>query len=108
MASRKQINRAGRQTIETGETNDMEMTDREELMQDAETGRRYKIAMEVLREFMDDQRECLIKDMEDKDLSDVQLRDAASKLRVMKEFRNVSDMNIQRGEIAEEELSHGE
>ena len=86
----------------------MEMTDREELQHDAETGRRYKIAMEVLREFMDDQREGLIKDMEDNDLSDVQLRDAASKLRVMKVFRNESDMNIQRGEIAEEELSHGE
>ena len=108
MASRKRVKGARRQTIKVGEANDMEMTDKEELRQDAETGRRYKIAMEVLREFMDDQREGLIKDIEDNDLSDVQLRDAASKLRVMKVFRNVSDMNIQRGEIAEEELSHGE
>ena len=27
----------------------MEMTDKEELLHDAETGRRYKIAMEVLK-----------------------------------------------------------
>lgn len=84
------------------------MTDREELMKDAETGRRYKIAMEVWREFLDNQRENLIKEVEGKELSDEQLRDAASKLRVMNVFRNVSYRNIQLGKIAEEELSHGD
>ena len=86
----------------------MEMTDREELQQDAETGRRYKIAMEVWREFLDNQREGLIELIELGGCGDSTLRDIASKLYVMKTFRDVSYMNIQRGELAEEELSHGE
>ena len=86
----------------------MEMMDREELRQEAETGRRYKIAMEVWREFLDNQREGLIEVMELGGCGDSALRDIANKLHVMKTFREVSYTNIRRGEIAEEELSHGE
>ena len=83
----------------------MEMTDREELRQDAETGRRYKIAMEVWREFLDNHKEELVREMESKSLDPWEAQDIAIQLAIMKTFREVSYRNIQIGEIAEERLS---
>lgn len=77
----------------------------EELRQDAETGRRYRIAMEVWREFLDNNREEIVRHMESAMLEDSALQRLNAVLLVMKEFRDVSYRNIQRGEIAEEELS---
>ena len=108
MASRKQINGARRQTIETGEANDMEMTDKEELMHDAETGRRYKIAGEVLKEFLEGRKNELIRKLESSPYGDEDLRQFSTELQVIRAFRDCADAFIQRGEIAEEELSHGE
>ena len=82
----------------------MEMTDKEELLHDAETGRRYKIAMEVWREFLDNRREEIVKEIESGEWD----TDKLCELYVLKKFREISCMNIQRGEIAEEELAHGE
>ena len=83
----------------------MEMTDREELRQAAETGRRYKIAMEVWREFLDNHKEGLVREMESKSLDPWEAQDIAIQLAIMKTFREVSYRNIQIGEIAEERLS---
>ena len=80
----------------------------QELRQDAETGRRYKIAMEVWREFLDNRREELMRTLEEKCCDDWELQDITNELRVMKRFRDVSYRNIRRGEIAEEGLSNGE
>ncbi|MBQ3399579.1 MAG: hypothetical protein IJG51_11875 [Synergistaceae bacterium] len=80
----------------------------QELREDAETGRRYKIAMEVWRDFLDNRREELMRTLEEKYCEDWVLHDITNELRVMKLFRDVSYRNIQRGEIAEEELAHGE
>ena len=83
----------------------MEMTDREELRQDAETGRRYKIAMEVWREFLDNHKEELVREMESKNLDPWEAQDIAVQLAIMRKFRDTSYRNIQIGEIAEERLS---
>lgn len=82
----------------------------EELRQDAETGRRYRIAMEVWREFLDDRKAAIVELFENDIYSteDYELYDLLAELRVMKRFRNVSHMNIGRGEIAEGKLGHGE
>ena len=77
----------------------------EELRHDAETGRRYKIAMEVWREFLDNHKEELVREMESKSLDPWEAQDIAIQLAIMKTFREVSYRNIQIGEIAEERLS---
>ena len=85
------------------------MTDKEEQMQDAETGRRYKIALEVWEEYIDEWREKVVRAIEEymHDDSD-QLRMWNAELVVIRKFRELANMTIQRGEIAEEEISHGD
>ena len=82
------------------------MTDKEELMQDAATGRRYKIAMEVLSEFLDNLREKLVRKMESGSLDPWEAQDIAVQIAIMKRFRDESYSKIQHGGIAEEELSY--
>ena len=90
----------------------MEMTDREELMQDAETGRRCKIAMEVLKGFLTERKNDIISILENErytyECEENILRDSLAELRVMRGIQIAAEDYIQRGEIAEEELSHGE
>lgn len=83
----------------------------QELREDAETGRRYKIAMEVWREFLDSRRKTIVEIFENnthETMEDGEIQGLLAELRVMKSFRDVSYMNIRRGEIAEEEISNGE
>ena len=83
------------------------MMDDEELRHDAETGRRWKIAMEVWCEFLDGERENIIKEIEGGMLTDEELRVRTLELVVMKQYKMSAEYFISRGEIAEEELGHG-
>ncbi len=76
-----------------------------ELRHDAEHGRKAKIALEELKEFMTARRETLLKRLEDEDYSPEDVRNIIAELRVLKRFRNVKNADIYYGEEAEKELS---
>ena len=82
----------------------------EELRQDAELGRKARIAAEVLSEFLDDRRENIIQCLENDILTtdNIELADKLAELRVMKSFRGHCEYLKQQGEIAEEALRNGE
>lgn len=84
----------------------MEMNER--LRKDAELGRKAKIAADFLREYLDTRRENIVREMEEEEMDDHDLRISAIELRVIKGFYYVCEHLIQRGEIAEEELRNGE
>ena len=89
----------------------MEVDREDELQQDVEAGRKAKIALEVLREFLTERRNHMVRLIEDgtysygKD-SEV-LRDALAEMRIMRSFMNEAEYYIQRGKFAEEEMSYG-
>lgn len=74
--------------------------DEEELREAVEKGRKYKIAAEVWRNFLDERREEITKDFEDGHYDESMV----AELRVMKRFRNLCEAMITVGEIAEEDL----
>ena len=77
-----------------------------ELREAIETGRRYKIAGEVLKKFLDERREEIILNFEENMfISNNDICDMLSELRVMKKFRNLCNTQIDIGELAEKELS---
>ncbi len=81
----------------------MEMN--EELRKDAELGRKAKIAIDELKEFMTARRECLTQRLENEELSSEAVREVIAELRVLKRFLNVKKADIYYGEIAEKEMS---
>ncbi|MBQ4430301.1 MAG: hypothetical protein II877_02270 [Synergistaceae bacterium] len=83
----------------------MEMTREAELREDAELGRKAKIAAEVWQKFLDVGRERLVQAIETQDMTDEQLRSTAIELKVLRAYRNNTELFIQQGEIAEKELS---
>ena len=83
--------------------------DREaELRKDAEAGRKARIAAEVLREFLDDRREEIVREFEEKYLDDGSIYDNLADLRSIAKFRRKCEYLRQQGEIAEEALRNGE
>ena len=83
--------------------------DREaELRKDAESGRKARIAAEVLREFLDGRREEIVREFEEKYLDDGSIYDNLADLRSIGKFRRKCEYLRQQGEIAEEALRNGE
>lgn len=83
----------------------MEIIEREmELREDIEIGRRNKIALEVMKEFLDNHRETIIREFEGDSLDDLQVKEKLAELRVMRRFRDVCAKMISFGEIAESEI----
>lgn len=83
----------------------MEMTREVELREDAERGRRYRIAGEVLNEFLEDRKQKLIRKMEEYSYADEDLRQFSTEFQMIRAYRDCANQFIQRGEIAEKELS---
>ena len=79
--------------------------EREELMAQAEQGRRYRVANDVLDEIFFAQREHVIRQLESADLhSDNDAIGLVQYLRVLKIFVDTIRSRIDSGEIAEKEL----
>lgn len=76
----------------------------DELREAIETGRRYKVAGEVLKEFLYDRREEIVRIFENRLYGDDVSMELAE-LRIMKRFRNLCQTQIDLGELAEKELS---
>ena len=82
------------------------LDDVEGMREVVERGRRYKIAAEVWREFLNDRREEIISNFEvgnygeDND----KFNETLAELRIIKKFRDMSTAMINLGEIAEEDL----
>ena len=80
--------------------------DREaELRKDAEIGRKAKIAIDELKEFMTARRESLTQRLENEELSSEAVMEVIAELRVLKRLLNVKKADIYYGEIAEKEMS---
>ena len=73
------------------------------LREAVERGRRFKIAGEVLKEFLDDRREEIISGFENGNYPE-DISEPLSELRVMNRFRQLSQTQIDIGELAEKEL----
>lgn len=87
--------------------------DREaELRQEAEQGRRAKIALEVLEEFLTRRHDDIVCLLEDGSYSYTKnpeaLRDALSEMRILRLIRDNAGYYIRRGKFAEEEMSNGD
>lgn len=87
--------------------------DREaELRQEAEQGRRAKIALEVLEEFLTRRHDDIVCLLEDGSYSYSKntetLRDALSELRILRLIRDNAEYYIRRGKFAEEVMSNGD
>ena len=80
--------------------------DEEELCEAVEKGRRYKIAAEVWRKFLNDQREEIISNFEvgNYGADNDKFNETLAELRIIKKFRDMSTAMIKLGEIAEEDL----
>ena len=87
--------------------NDEQERQEAELREAVEKGRRYKIAGEVLKEFLDDRREEIIRAFEN-GIYAGDIKEPLSELRIMKRFRSLCQTQIDIGELAEKELTeHG-
>ena len=84
--------------------NDEQERQEAELREAVEKGRRYKIAGEVLKEFLDDRREEIIRAFESGIYGD-DISEPLSELRIMKRFRSLCQTQIDIGELAEKELT---
>ena len=79
--------------------------EREELMQEAERGRKYKAAQEVLFEIFNEQRENIIRQLETQDFErDSDATGLVLYLRVMNIFVSLIQSRIDNGDLAEKEL----
>ena len=94
--------------IQEGELRSLEYNperEREELMEQSARGRNYKAAREVLGEVITAQRENIIKQLETADFSND--NDAAGLvlyLRVLRRTHDLIQSEIDKGELAEDEL----
>ena len=93
---------------EDGELRSLEYNperEREELMAQAELGRKYKAASEVLNEVLTEQRENVIRQLEGADLAkDGDAIGLVLYLRVLRIFWDTIRTRIELGEVSEEEL----
>ena len=81
--------------------------EREELMQTAEAGRKNAIALEVLGEVMNTQRENILSQLEGGDIDkDTDIVGLVMYLRVLKICENLIRTKITEGKLAEEELNN--
>lgn len=85
---------------------ELDINDDEEIRDAIEKGRKYKIAAEVWQEFLMNRREEIIRDFE----SGLFCRgddfiEKLMELQVMKKYRDMSQMMIDLGEIAERKMS---
>lgn len=78
--------------------------DEAELREAIEQGRRHKIAAEVLKEFLDNRKEEIMREFEEKYLSDGTIYDKLAELRVMRKLMDMSAKMISIGEIAAERM----
>lgn len=81
------------------------MASKEEIRGMIERGRRYRIAGEVLNEFLEDRKQKLIRKMEEYSYADEDLRQFSTEFQMIRAYRDCANQFIQRGEIAEKELS---
>ena len=80
--------------------------EREELMKQAESGRKYKAASEVLNEIMSIQRDNIIRQLESTEFeNDGDALGLVLYLRVLKICNNLISTKIDEGRLAEEELN---
>lgn len=82
------------------------LDDEQAIREVIEKGRRYKIAAEVWREFLNDRREEIIRNFEvgNYGADNNRFNETLAELRVIKQFRDMSESMIAAGELAEEEL----
>ena len=81
----------------------------EELMQAAEEGRKNAIALEVLGEVMNTQRENILSQLEGGDIDkDTDIVGLVMYLRVLKICENLIRTKITEGKLAEEELNNND
>ena len=82
------------------------LDDVEGMREVVERGRRYKIAAEVWREFLNDRREEIISNFEigNYGVNNDKFNETLAELRIIKKFRDMSTAMINLGEIAEEDL----
>ena len=79
--------------------------EREELMAQAELGRKYRAANDVLAEIVAEQQAHIIRQLESADLhSDNDAVGLVLSLRVLRVFRDTIKSRIDSGELAEKEL----
>ena len=94
--------------MEDGELRSLEYNperEREELMAQAELGRKYRAASEVLDEVLTEQRENVIRQLEGADLAkDSDAIGLVLYLRVLRIFWDTIKTRIEIGEVSEEEL----
>lgn len=98
--------RPRRENNEIEAKNDMEMN--EELREDIERGRKAQIALEVLKEYLTNRRNEIVRLLEDGTYSMSKaetLSEVLAELRVIRAFWEDAEYNIQRGKYVEEELS---
>lgn len=77
----------------------------DELRQAIETGRKHKLAGEILSEFLANRRDEIVQDFETGAVTSRNAEDFLAELRVMKKFKNMCKKMISLGEIAEERMS---
>ena len=85
----------------------MEMTDKEELRHDAETGRRYKIAGEVLKEFLEGRKNELIRELESSPYADEDLRQQMMMQQQAQQAMQAAGMAIQGAQAVNEAARSG-
>ncbi len=74
------------------------------LREAVEQGRRYKVAGEVLKEFLDDRRDEIIRGFENGEYPE-DINEPLSELRIMSRFRQLCQTQIDIGDLAEKELA---
>ena len=77
----------------------------QELREQSEEGRKYKIAIEVFSDFLDNRQNQIINEFGTKYCDEATVFDYLAELRVIKQFKNFSKTQVDLGEIAERELS---
>lgn len=82
------------------------LDDVEGMREVVERGRRYKIAAEVWRKFLNDRREEIIQNFEvgNYGADNDKFNETLAELRIIRQFRDLSTAMINLGEIAEEDL----
>lgn len=83
----------------------MEYRDQQELQEQAEYGRKAKIAIEILNDFLKNSRSIVLQSLEGgNDLSE-EVLNKVMYLRILKKFEHSIQTAIQIGELAEQELN---
>lgn len=79
---------------------------RERLRREAENGRRWQTALEVLGEFCEVERESLVNQLELGETCEVEQK--VLMLKVLRQFKDLATMSVKFGQQAERELSDGD